>query len=107
MVEGLSVPPVAAGLAFIAKAEAALQAAVFKVPPVAKQQVLLELSAKAGVVKEVMWIFGDLYDASADDEGLLDTFEDLFKMVRLFATRGLGRSGDKQAALHECLGAIL
>ena len=130
--EGLSVPPVAAGLAFKANAEAApTPLAVNKVQPVAKQQVfdtaklataaiakrnpkfkaklkaLLELSAKAKVVKEVMWIFGDLYDASDDDEGLLDTFEDLFKMVKLFATRGLGRSGDKLAALHECLGAIL
>ena len=126
LVEGLSVPPVAAGLAF------PIPLAVNKVPPVAKQQcvdtaelatlalakrkpkfnaklkVLLERSAKAGVVKEVMWIFGDLFDASIDDDGLLEIFVDLFKMVKLFAFRGLGSAGgDLQAALHECLGAVI
>ena len=126
LVEGLSVPPAAAGLAF------PIPLAVNKVPPVAKQQcadtaelatlalakrkpkfnaklkVLLERSAKAGVVKEVMWIFGDLFDASIDDDGLLEIFVDLFKMVKLFAFRGLGSAGgDLQAALHECLGAVI
>ena len=73
-----------------------------------KLKVLLEHSAKAGVAKEVMWIFGDLFDASIDDDGLLEIFVDLFKMVKLFTFRGLGSAGgDVQAAWHECLGAMI
>ena len=74
----------------------------------AKFNALLVLAAEAEVVTEVLWIFGDLFKANQDDGDVLDVVLDLFKMVKLFMFRGLGRSGgDVQTALHECLELVM